>query len=49
MRFISGYNKRENVSLIINGSSHADVLCLMSSIKVKIASCPLDIQDTATI
>ncbi len=33
--------KRENVSLIINGSSHADVLCLMSSIKVKIASCPI--------
>ena len=33
--------KRENVSLIINGSSHADVLCLMPSIKVKIASCPI--------
>ena len=33
--------KRENVSLILNGSSHADVLCLMPSIKVKIASCPI--------
>ena len=33
--------KKENVSLIINGSSHADVLCLMPSINVKIASCPI--------
>ena len=39
--------KRENVSLIINGSSHADVLCLMPSIKVKIASCPIRYSHTA--